>query len=125
MNKILVTGDRNWTNYERIYTILQQLIQYYGRYTVISGECKGVDLLAKTACQQLNLEYIGYAADWNLYGKAAGPLRNKQMLNEKPQLVLAFHNNIINSKGTKHMLNIAKDYTRYLITDTTLSWYQE
>jgi hypothetical protein len=124
MYKVLVTGDRNWTNYERIYSILSQLAATYGKYTVIAGECKGVDLLAKGIAQQLGLNYIGYPANWELYGKSAGPLRNKQMLEQKPHIILAFHNNIDSSRGTKHMLNIAKDYTRYLITDTSMTEYK-
>lgn len=37
------------------------------------------------------------------------PIRNKQMLDEgKPDLVLAFHTDIENSKGTKNMIYQAK-----------------
>ena len=56
-----------------------------------------------------NYNNPGFPADWKKYGRAAGPIRNKQMLNEgKPDLVLAFHTNIENSKGTKSMIQIAK-----------------
>ncbi|KKN01348.1 hypothetical protein LCGC14_1128740 [marine sediment metagenome] len=43
-----------------------------------------------------------------MYGKAAGPIRNKQMLDEgQPHLVLAFHDNIEESTGTKDMVKQA------------------
>ena len=48
---------------------------------------------------------LAYPADWNKYHKAAGPIRNQQMLTEgKPTLVLAFHDNITASKGTRDMV---------------------
>jgi hypothetical protein len=53
--------------------------------------------------------YHGVKANWEKYGKAAGPIRNQEMLEfGKPNLVLAFHNDIANSKGTKHMVSIAE-----------------
>ena len=50
-----------------------------------------------------------YPADWARHGKRAGPLRNLRMLHEgRPDLVLAFHDDIENSKGTAHMVTIAQ-----------------
>lgn len=50
-----------------------------------------------------------FPADWKQYGKAAGPIRNKQMLDEgQPDLVLCFHDDIEKSKGTKNMYELAK-----------------
>lgn len=54
----------------------------------------------------LNLPQIKYPADWASYGKAAGPIRNKTMIDSIPQLVLAFQWN--NSKGTQHAINLAQ-----------------
>lgn len=42
-----------------------------------------------------------YLADWNTHGNSAGPIRNKQMLDEgKPDLILAFPG----GKGTADMI---------------------
>ena len=52
--------------------------------------------------------YPAFPADWNRHHKAAGHIRNQQMLTEgKPTLVLAFHNNIMGSKGTRDMIKIS------------------
>lgn len=47
-----------------------------------------------------------YPANWNKYGKSAGYIRNKQMLEEgKPDLVIAFPG----GRGTTNMINLARD----------------
>jgi hypothetical protein len=55
-------------------------------------------------------------AEWKRYGRGAGPIRNKEMcleaLRNKEKgiktYVLAFHDNIEKSKGTKHCMEYAK-----------------
>jgi hypothetical protein len=48
---------------------------------------------------------IGTRADGSKYWKAAGPYRNRQMLAEgRPDIILAFHSDIANSKGTLDMI---------------------
>ncbi|HVM95122.1 MAG TPA: hypothetical protein VMT89_01980, partial [Candidatus Acidoferrales bacterium] len=48
---------------------------------------------------------LGFMADWRRNGRAAGPIRNQQMLTEgKPDLVVAFPG----GRGTRDMVNKAK-----------------
>jgi hypothetical protein len=66
-----------------------------------------------------------FPADWETYGKAAGPIRNTQMLTEgNPDMVAAFHNDISKSKGTKNMIVQAKKagIKVILLTDTERKW---
>lgn len=52
------------------------------------------------------VQFKEFKADWNKYGKSAGPMRNIQMLKEgKPDVVVAFQG----GKGTAHMVKIAKE----------------
>lgn len=102
--RVLVCGDRNWTNY---YIIHNRLKQFPPGTVVIEGEARGADRLAGQAAEALGLEVHKYPAEWDKYGKAAGPRRNCQMLDEKPDIVLAFHNNIKESRGTKHCVTEA------------------
>jgi len=45
-------------------------------------------------------------AEWDKFGRRAGPLRNEQMLREgKPDVVVAFPG----GRGTAHMVRIAKE----------------
>ncbi len=55
-------------------------------------------------------EIESYPAEWNKYGHEAGNLRNHRMLvDEQPDLVLAFHENIAVSKGTKDCIQRAQE----------------
>jgi hypothetical protein len=55
----------------------------------------------------LGLRVEEYPAQWHRYGQAAGPIRNQEMLKTGIHLVLAFHPNLSESKGTKDMVTRA------------------
>ena len=96
------TGAPGWTDRE---VIKRQLMKLPPHTVIIEGEAEGADLLAKSVAEELGLTVEPYPALWYVYGRGAGPVRNKQMLDEgKPDLVLAFHDNIQGSRGTKDMV---------------------
>lgn len=103
--KVLICGDRHYANYTRIYDFVKTLPK---GTIVIEGGALGADTLAHRAAQACGLQIETYKADWNRYKRAAGPIRNQQMLDEgKPDVVVAFHDNLATSKGTKNMLRQA------------------
>jgi hypothetical protein len=107
--RILVCGDRHWKNYRVILHVLSEVTRPYVLPLVIDGAAPGADSLGHKAARFLGCPTKRFPADWSTYGKAAGPIRNSQMLREgKPHLVLAFHNDLKNSKGTKDMVTKAK-----------------
>lgn len=122
--RLLICGDRNWgttlapdgvtrIECERdFYVMLKAVEQLHKKIpltAIIEGEAKGADKMGAIVAAILNIPVMKFPADWNKYGKSAGPIRNQQMLNEgKPDLVFAFHHNIRNSKGTKDMVSRAK-----------------
>lgn len=74
--------------------------------TIISGCAKGADQIGIDWAVINWCKLEEYPADWKKYGKAAGSIRNKQMLEEgKPDVVIAFPG----GKGTAHMVKIAKE----------------
>ncbi len=129
--KIVVSGDRYYTDKNNIAFILKQftvltfqqwlanyispnksipLIQKLSDLHIIQGGCKGADILAKSIAQEWGCQISTFAISrehWREYGKKAGPIRNKQMLDENPHIVLCFHNNLQHSKGTKNMFKQA------------------
>ena len=103
--KFLVTGDRDWKNREVIYSRLNNIPR---RWSLVHGAARGADSIAADLWGNIAGEelLIPVLANWSKWGKRAGPIRNKQMLNENPdiQMVIAFHNDISVSKGTKDMV---------------------
>jgi hypothetical protein len=96
--KVIVCGDRNWSDYAKIHGRLSRLPK---GTTVIQGGCRGADKLAGRAAKNLGLDVLEMPAEWDRYGPSAGPRRNRKMLDLGPGLVIAFHPNLGNSKGTK------------------------
>lgn len=75
---------------------------------IVQGEASGADTLAKLCGERRGCVVESYPANWNAYGKAAGIIRNIEMLRTFPDVVWAFHDTLDASKGTKHMVTIAK-----------------
>jgi peptidoglycan/xylan/chitin deacetylase (PgdA/CDA1 family) len=103
--RILFCGDRYWTDKKVILAVMRKLRPS----VVIEGEAKGADSLARESAKELGIEVFPFPADWSTYGRAAGPIRNKLMLDEgHPELVVAFHDNLPASKGTRDMVSRAR-----------------
>lgn len=103
--RLLICGDRNWSNGDDI----REVIAKFKPALVIEGEANGADTLARLSADTLGIEVAKYPADWQRYGRAAGPIRNSQMLKEgNPDVVVGFHYKIDESKGTRDMLTRAK-----------------
>lgn len=102
---VLVCGSRFYSDYAKIYDYLKRL----NASLVLAGGCRGADALAVRAAKALGVSFREFPADWDRFGKAAGPMRNQRMLDEgRPDLVVAFHPHLEQSKGTKDMIRRAE-----------------
>lgn len=92
--RVLVAGGRDFEVLEFIVTRMLRLHEKFGFTEVITGGARGVDTLAHMVAEELGIPTRVFPiskADWTDLGRAAGPIRNKQMLVEgKPELVMAF-----------------------------------
>jgi hypothetical protein len=103
---VLICGDRNWNNFKLIEAFIITLPK---STKIVEGDCRGADKISGYLARKHGLEVIPVPAKWELYGKAAGPIRNQEMIDKyKLDLVVAFHNHIESSKGTKDMIERAK-----------------
>lgn len=103
--RVLVCGSTYFTDYSKLCQELEARVKPEWK-TIIHGNARGADKLSGLWAKAHNFELDVYPADWNKYGKAAGPIRNKQMLDEgKPDLVIAFR--FKNSRGTQNMIDQA------------------
>lgn len=104
--KVLVCGSRTWSDAGIIWNILEILADHHPDAEVIHGAARGADTIAGHAALALGFTVHSVPANWEQYGKAAGPMRNKQMLDMAPDHVLAFRLDG-KSSGTDHMIKIA------------------
>lgn len=106
--KILICGDRDWDDRTTMGWFINSLQQ---NTIIVNGGAEGADKMSTDLAILFGFEYKEYYADWETFGDSAGPRRNKEMLedNRDLDLVVAFHNDILNSKGTADMVKRAKD----------------
>lgn len=129
--RVLVCGDRYWNDYAELSGALLSFIRFSGLIpqdvTVISGAAAGADTLAAKCAKIHGMSLQEYEADWDSYGKAAGPIRNKAMLVDGlPDIVIAFHDSISTSKGTANMIKQARKagLVVYLYAHSGLTKYE-
>ncbi len=103
--RVLICGSTHWTNEEIIENYIKDLPP---DAVVIHGEAPGADEIAGRIADKRGHTVIGFEANWSLYGDAAGPIRNQQMLDFGVDKVIAFHEDLASSKGTKDMIARAR-----------------
>ena len=106
-SRILVCGGRNY--YDRVVfnNAMGHALQWFGfTYCIIEGDATGADALAKEWGRSQGVPVITMAANWTMYSKTAGSVRNSCMLEwAKPDLIIAFPG----GAGTANMVRIAKE----------------
>lgn len=83
---VLVTGSRTWTDGRAIYAALGEIRDHLGgqaEMAVMHGDCpQGADAIADLWCIINGVQALRRPANWKLHGKAAGPIRNGEMVAE-------------------------------------------
>lgn len=89
--RILVTGSREWSSVLRMRTIIRGILNEYGNdVMIVHGDARGADRLAAQIAAYWGAKTEAHPADWKQHGKAAGFIRNQQMVNAGADLALAF-----------------------------------
>lgn len=105
--RILVCGSRYFDSEQIIRRSLDQIISLRAPtkdILIINGAARGADKLATKYAISKQYRYEECPADWKNRGKAAGVIRNQDMLDEyKPHLVVAFP--FDDSVGTQDMID--------------------
>lgn len=105
MKTIVVTGGREWNHRQIVWYALN--IHGSAGDVLIHGDCRGLDRQAGDVAHELCMRVTSVPADWGRHKRGAGPIRNRKMLDMDPDIVLAFHDNLAESRGTKDCVNEA------------------
>ena len=107
--RILVTGYRHWKDPAVIYKALTTHIadSPFGtnHVTIVHKNSGGADRTAEKYAVDFSIRSERHVANWRKYGKAAGPLRNQEMVDAGADICLAFLDPL--SVGTKDCLQRA------------------
>jgi len=125
--RILICGDRHYDCDHFIVGALQRLLHGVRfptatvniastNITIIHGGAKGADTIAGRIARTMNWTEEVHKANWSKYKGGAGPIRNIEMFKSRPNLILAFHSDLMQSRGTKHMISYALKHVNKLPT---------
>lgn len=101
--KAIVCGGRDFNDHEYLWSVMNQAKNWWNLTTIIHGGAKGADTLGGDWAKYRGLTVIRVPALWDLHGKSAGMIRNKEMLGLQPDVVIAFKG----GAGTRNMVDIA------------------
>ena len=109
--KVVIAGGRNFRDYAVLKEAISR-IQFQEMPVIISGGATGADSLGERFAKENGYPLLRFPAQWGVYGKAAGPIRNVRMA-EEADAVICFWDGY--SPGTKHMIKATKDRKKALI----------
>lgn len=101
MTTIAIIGSRDYSYPERVVAYVNSLPD---DTVVISGGARGVDRIAAQAARARGLEVIEIPAQWVIYGRGAGMIRNREVVN-RADTIVAFWDG--KSPGTRHAIAYA------------------
>lgn len=104
--RIIVAGSRDVTENE-VRTALYACEWIGFVSAVISGTARGADTFGERWAQENSIDVIRFPADWEKYGKRAGPIRNEVMAKNAEGLVAVWDGK---SRGTRSMIDLAAKY---------------
>ena len=104
--KVVIGGCRDYADYVFFKSCIDEILKdEKDGVIIISGHCSGVDLMGERYALENGFEVEIFLPEWKKYGHAAGPIRNKKMV-ERADIVIAFWDGI--SKGTKSLIKYAQ-----------------
>lgn len=105
--KLIIAGSRNITEYFYLLLAmrLQDVVNEHEITEIVSGRALGVDRLGERYAHLRGIPVKSFPADWNLYGRSAGVLRNNKMARYADAAVIVWDGQ---SRGTSHMIAAMK-----------------
>ncbi len=108
--RVVIAGCRDYNNYDEAKEYIDFCltnIRKENKIVIISGGASGADALGERYAAENGFEIEKHPADWEKYGRSAGPRRNKQMA-QIADYVICFWDE--KSKGTHSMIEYAEKF---------------
>ena len=115
--KVLISGSRTVNDAQRVSNAISFISTLGNIEAIIHGGCTtGVDDICARICKGLGLNTEVYPAIWSLYGKSAGPRRNRKMVAIADVVIIIpdYADLSLMSKGTKSVHDYAKQTSKLL-----------
>lgn len=106
-SKVIIAGSRSFADYEKLKSVCDSILpNLYSepRISILSGTSSGSDSLGERYAKERGYTLNRYPADWKRYGKAAGPIRNRQMVKDADAAIVFWDGQ---SRGTKNLIEEA------------------
>lgn len=108
---VAIVGSRTFDNYLLLKETLDIINDCNNIKMIISGGARGADKLGERYAKENDIETLIFIPDWKKFGKSAGFIRNKDIV-ENSDKVVAFWDG--KSKGTLSSINLAKKLNKEL-----------
>lgn len=106
---VIIAGSRTFNDYETLKEfcneVLSEKIKTHD-ICILSGTARGADKLGEKYAEEMGFSVNRFPAEWDLYGKSAGFIRNKEMVHYADAGIFFWDGT---SKGTKHCINLCKE----------------
>jgi hypothetical protein len=101
--KTIIAGSREGVKLEDVEKAVASC--WWKVTSIVSGTARGADRLGEEFAKKHGIPVQRFPAEWELYGKQAGPIRNIEMAKNAEALIAVWDGK---SNGTRHMVSVAK-----------------
>jgi len=112
VSKVIIAGGRYFNDYTLLKSSVDEAIENIKslltggvEIEIVSGGASGADALGEKYAGEHGYPVKKFPADWNTHGKAAGPIRNREMA-AYADILIAFWDG--KSRGTANMISEAE-----------------
>lgn len=107
-------GSRDFSDRVLATHVVSFFQNRFGNFTCVSGGAKGADTICADICEQLTKQKpLIFIPDWKQFGRAAGMIRNREIV-DNSEILIAFWDG--KSKGTKDSINYSRKQNKPLLT---------
>jgi len=102
--KLAIVGSRSFSDYDMLCRVVAKVYEPIDE--IVSGGARGADTLAKRYALENDIKYTEFPADWQMYGKKAGYIRNHAIVGNSDNMIAFWDGK---SRGTMHSITLAQN----------------